>query len=187
MDPIQKEFERSVGDRFIEWLNTETGSEYYFADRPDRAPDLLYSSNGVELLVEITTTYYDNAHAAFLWKGFRGAKDAPDGWTGVDPNKSLAAAISDRIAKKSKKRYGDNTVLLIEVPPGVTSAEDLGDNTVLLIEVPPGVTSAEDLASLLREQLVKCETPFVGIYVVGRFPITPRSSGGYRVIPIKEL
>jgi hypothetical protein len=155
MDPIQKEFERSVGDRFIEWLNTETGSEYYFADRPDRAPDLLYSS------------YYDNAHAAFLWKGFRGAKDAPDGWTGVDPNKSLAAAISDRIAKKSKKRYGDNTVLLIEVPPGVTSAEDL--------------------ASLLREQLVKCETPFVGIYVVGRFPITPRSSGGYRVIPIKEL
>jgi hypothetical protein len=167
MDPIQKEFERSVGDRFIEWLNTETGSEYYFADRPDRAPDLLYSSNGVELLVEITTTYYDNAHAAFLWKGFRGAKDAPDGWTGVDPNKSLAAAISDRIAKKSKKRYGDNTVLLIEVPPGVTSAEDL--------------------ASLLREQLVKCETPFVGIYVVGRFPITPRSSGGYRVIPIKEL
>ena len=43
MDTIQEEFERSVGDRFIEWLNTETGSQYSFADRPDRAPDLLYS------------------------------------------------------------------------------------------------------------------------------------------------
>jgi hypothetical protein len=167
MDPIQEKFERSVGDSYIEWLNTETGSQYFFVDRPVRAPDLRYSSNGVELLVEITAAYYDNAHAAFLWKGFRGAKDAPDRWTGVDPNKSLSAAISDRIAEKSKKRYGNNTVLLIEVPPGVTSAEDL--------------------AALLREQLVKCKTPFVGIYVVGRFPITPRSSGGYRVIPIKEL
>jgi len=167
MDIVQKKFERAIGDRFIEWLNYETGSEHRFAGRPDRAPDLLYSSKGVELLIEVTAGYYDTKHAAFIWKGMRGAKDAPDRWTGVNPNRSLAAAISNRVAEKSKKRYGDNTVLLIEVVPGVTSAEDLTE--------------------LLREQKIQGETPFAGIYVVGRFPITKHSSGGYRVISLKKF
>ncbi len=167
MDPVQEQFEKGIGDRFIKWFNSGTGACFSFTGRAHRAPDLVYSSNGKELLIEVTAAYYDSAHAVFLWKGARGAKDAPSGWDGANPDKSLAAAVSHRIAKKSEKRYGNNTVLLIEVPPGITTAEAL--------------------AALLRLQPVQGGTPFAGIYVVGRFPITTRSSGGYRVIPLKEL
>lgn len=167
MDQVQADFEQGVGDRFAQWLSMASGTPCLFLRRADRAPDLIYSFRGKELLVEVTASYYDGAHAAFLWKGVRGAVDAPVGWSGVNPHTSLAAAITERVTAKSKKRYGANTVLLIEVPPGVTSAERL--------------------AKLLASQPVLADTPFTGIYVVGRFPITERSSGGYRVIPIKPM
>lgn len=70
-------------------------------------------------------------------------------------------------AEKSKNRYGEYTALLIEVPPGVTSVERL--------------------IELLLDQRLPSETPFVGIFVVGNFPITIDSAGGYRVIPIKPI
>ena len=167
MDSVQEQFEKGIGARFFEWFNSETGTCFSFTGRADRAPDLVYSSNGKELLVEVTAAYYDSAHAEFLWKSTRGAKDAPSGWDGINPDKSLAAAVFHRVAKKSEKRYGNNTVLLIEVPPCLTTAEAL--------------------SALLRLQPVHGGTPFAGIYVVGRFPITTRSRGGYRVIPLKEL
>ncbi|MDV6343268.1 hypothetical protein R2Q26_01640 [Nitrosomonas sp. Is37] len=168
MDPIQKEFERGIGDRFIEWwFNIETGENYYFAGRADRAPDLIYSSRGSEIQIEVTAAYYDNEHAAFLWKGARGAPDAPADWSGINAHKSLAEAISKRIVEKSQNRYGPNTVLLIQVPPGVTTSEEL--------------------ASLLSKKILPSQVPFVGVYVVGRFPTTLYSAGGYRVIPLKEV
>lgn len=167
MDTVQLQFEQGVGDRFAEWLAATSGAECSFLRRADRAPDLVYLFKGSELLIEVTAAYYDGTHAAFLWKQARGSADAPTGWSGVNPDKSLAAAIVERVTEKSKKRYGKNTVLLIEIPPGVTSAE-------ILVE-------------LLAGQPVAFETSFRGIFVVGNFPITTGSTGGFRVIPIKPL
>lgn len=167
MDPVQAQFEQGVGERFAEWLSTTSRAPCSFLRRADQAPDLVYSYREGELFVEITAAYYDDSHAAFLWKAARGATGAPPGWSGVNPDKSLAAAIAERVVEKSKKRYGENTVLLIEVPPAVTSAKKLAD--------------------LLVGQPLPSETPFVGIYVVGNFPITTSSTGGYRVIPIKPM
>ena len=167
MESLQQDFERGVGDRFAEWLASSTGTPCTFLRRADQAPDLIYSFREADLLIEITAAYYDRAHAEFLWKGARNAQDAPAGWSGDGPDKSLADAIACCIFEKSKKRYGANTILLIELPPGVTSAERLAE---LLV----GLT----LPSAMQ---------FVGIYVVGRFPITVGSTGGYRVLPIKPF
>ena len=167
MDPLQQQFEKAVGDEFFEWLNARRKTSYSFARRAGEAPDLVYASGADELLVEITAGYYDGRHAEFLWKGARGTKDAPAGWNGVNPDKSLAQAIANRVAEKCGKRYGGKAVLLINVPPGVTSAEELSE--------------------LLAQQSFPIEMPFAGVYVVGRFPITSSSSGGYRVLPIKEM
>ncbi len=167
MDQYKEKNERAVGDTFIEWLNSEMGTKYRFIERPDLAPDLLYSSSGNVLLIEVTSSFYDREHAKFIWKSIREEEDAPNGWIGCNPNKSLTAEIYKRVTEKAKKRYGDKTVLLIEVPPGVTSAEEL--------------------AVMLNKQQVPKQLPFVGIYVVGNFPRKTHSSGGYRVIPIKKL
>jgi hypothetical protein len=167
VDTIQEEFEQGVGDRFASWLSVASGEKCLFLRRADRAPDLIYSYRGGELLVEITAAYYDGNHAEFLWKGARGASNSPSGWSGVNPDRSLTAAISKRITEKSKKRYGENAVLLIEVPPGVTAVERLEE--------------------LLAAQDLPLDTPFIGIYVVGTFPITIDSTGGYRVIPLKPI
>ena len=167
MDPLQEQFERGVGDRFAEWLSIATGAPCTFLRRADRAPDLVYSFKGTDLFVEVTAAYYDGTHAEFLWKGAREEANAPEGWVGVSPAESLAAAIRSRITNKSKKRYGPNTLLLIEVPPGITSVEKL---TELLSSTP-----------------CPSDAPFVGIYVAGTFPISLESTGGYRVLPLKPM
>jgi hypothetical protein len=167
MDPLQEQFERGVGDRFAEWLSTSAGTSCTFLRRADRAPDLVYSFKGAELFVEVTAAYYDGKHAEFLWKGAREEANAPEGWFGVAPAESLAAAIRARITNKSKKRYGSNTLLLVEVPPGITSAEKLTE--------------------LLASTACPSDGPFVGIYVAGTFPMSLESTGGYRVVAIKPL
>ncbi len=167
MDVVQEQFEQGVGDRFADWLSQTSGASCAFLRRADCAPDLVYSYRGREILVEITAAYYDGKHAEFLWKTARGVADAPDGWTGVNADKSLASAIAKCISEKAQKRYGENAVLLIEVPPGVTTVERL---TALL------VAQSNDTLTL-----------FSGIFVVGTFPMTISSTGGYRVIPLKAL
>jgi hypothetical protein len=167
MDAIQENFEQGVGDRFAEWLSKTSGSLCAFLRRADRAPDLVYFYRGKEILVEITAAYYDGKHAEFLWKAARGAENTPAEWTGVNPDKSLASAIAKRISEKAKKRYGENALLLIEVPPGVTTVERL--------------------TALLVAQSNEAATPFSGIFVVGTFPTTTSSAGGYKVIPLKAL
>ena len=168
MDPIQEQFERSVGEEFFEWFNKKYHTDYFYVGRPDEAPDLHYSSSDrKDIFVEITGAYYDAKHSTFLWKSIRGVKNAPDSWAGAEPNKKLANDIRECIKIKSNKRYGSNTILLVVVPPGVTTAEDL---KVLL----------ENNISILN-------SPFMGIYAAGTFPITKLSKGGYRVITIKKL
>jgi hypothetical protein len=168
MDEVQQQFEHGVADRFFEWFAQQGGPNYSFVRRAHEAPDLVYACNNLDLQVEITAAYYDGTHAEFLWKYARGAGNPPIGWQGVgNPHKALAQAIIDRVEAKCEKRYGLTTLLLIEVPPGLTSAEEL--------------------AALLTQKVFPSVIPFAGVYVAGRFPITSNSSGGYRVLPIKEL
>lgn len=167
MSVLNEQLEQSVGNQFFEWLNTEKGTNYSFARRAGEAPDLVYTSGAEELFVEITGAYCDVGHAEFLWKGARGATDAPDHWDGVNPDKTLAQAVANCITEKSAKRYGGTCILLVNIPPGVTPAEEL--------------------ARLLPYHALPSEIPFAGIYVVGRFPFRQPHSGGYRVIPVKEL
>jgi hypothetical protein len=167
MDPIQEKFERSVAEEFFEWFNAQYGTNYSFFRRAGDAPDLVFKSSENELLVEITAAYYDGAHGAFLWKGARAAPDAPSGWTGANPHRSLAAAISKSVAKKCSNRYGTQTILLVNVPPGLTTAEEL--------------------FRLMSESSFPKENPFLGVYVCGRFPISTSSAGGYRVYAVKNI
>ena len=109
MDAVLQQFEQAVGDEFAEWLTRTAGHACTFVRRAGEAPDLVYSYRSEELFVEVTGAYYDGAHAAFLWKAARGQSDAPDHWEGVEPDKSLAAAVIARVNQKSLKRYGPNT------------------------------------------------------------------------------
>ena len=54
MDPLQEQFEQSVGDQFANWLSATTGEPCVFARRADCAPDLVYSYGGRELELELT-------------------------------------------------------------------------------------------------------------------------------------
>jgi hypothetical protein len=167
MDPLQAQFEQSIGDQFASWLTDAYRSPCLFVRRGDPAPDLVYSFRAIELLVEITAAYYDErSHAKFLWKAACEEEDAPEHWDGINPDKTLTEKVVNRIRKKSKKLYPANTVLLIDVPPGVTEAEELTE--------------------LLARQTIP-DTSFSGIYVVGTFPMTSQSTGGYRVIPLKSI
>lgn len=167
MDEVQEQFELGVGNRFADWLSQSSGASCAFLRRADRAPDFVYVYRGIQIQFEITAAYCDGKHAEFLWKAARGVADAPEGWTGVNADKLLAGAIAKRISEKAQKQYGENTVLLIEVPPGITTVERLN--------------------ALLVDQSNVAVTQFAGIYVVGTFPITSSSTGGYRVIPLKVL
>lgn len=166
MDAVLQQFEQAVGDEFAEWLTRTIGHACTFVRRAGEAPDLVYTYRGKELLVEVTGAYYDGAHAAFLWKAARGQSDAPDHWEGVEPDKSLAAAVIARVNQKSFKRYGQNTVLLIQIPPSVTRLSTL--------------------ARLLKGR-TPSELPFAGVYVVGTFPKENDLGGLYQVFPLKEL
>ena len=168
MADIKEKFEFDVAEGFFEWLTDNGGPRCVFSGRAGQAPDLVYvAATGEEIQIEITGTYYDGSHAKFLWDDLRGVTNPSSGWHGVgNPDKKLANDLSKRLHEKCKKRYGPTTILLIQIPPGLTSAEDL--------------------AKLLFAQTLPPVVSFAGVYVVGRFPITSKSSGGYRVLTIKE-
>ena len=166
MDPLQEQFEKANGDLLIEWMNKKYNTNYVFSRRAGEAPDLVYSSDNEELFVEVTAAYYDGSHAKFLWSGARDTEAVIEPWFGVNPDASLAEEITNRISIKSNIQYGSDCLLLVVVPPGLTTAEEL--------------------ESLLDTEKLASESPFIGIYVAGRFPISTDSAGGYRVLQIKE-
>jgi hypothetical protein len=168
MDDIQLQFEKGVAERFFEWFSEKGRARYSFIRRAGEAPDLVYGCNDTELYVEITCRYSDSAQAKFLWEYARGVPNPPTAWHAIgNVDEALAQDILKGLTAKCEKRYG--------VP------------TLLLVEVPPGHTSAEKLAELLALKHFPSVIPFVGVYVTGRFPMKVDSSGGYRVIPVKEL
>ncbi len=167
METLKEKVELASGNAFIDWFNNKYRTNYSYHGRAGEAPDLIYSDNKSELTIEHTGAYYDSSHASFIWKGARSTEEITEPWIGCNPDDNLAKEIRNRIEEKSIKDYGKNCILLIEVPPGVTAAEDLEKRLLTL----PTLQGGER---------------FLGIYVAGRFPITSNSSGGYRVIAIKE-
>jgi hypothetical protein len=167
MDPLQEQFEKENGDMLIDWINEKHNTNYVFSRRAGEAPDLVYSYENEELFLEITAAYYDGSHAKFLWTGARDTDANIEPWFGINPTASLKEEIENRILKKSNIQYGDNCLLLVVIPPSLTSAEEL--------------------ESLLDAKKLSTNSSFVGIYVAGRFPTTSSSSGGYQLIPVKKF
>lgn len=118
--------------------------------------------------IEHTGVYYDSSHARFIWDGARSpSTPQPEPWIGVNPDKRLALEVKNRIEVKSKKDYGRNCILLIEIPPGVTYAGEL-ELLLLPLEKSDG-----------SERLL-------GIYIAGKFPNVNDQPGGYQVITVKK-
>lgn len=160
MDEIQERNERAIGDDFIEWWNSTHGTDYRFAGRPDRAPDLTYKDAAATIYLEVAMGYYDGADAKFKWLRARSRPDAPTSWSGTNPTDNLVENINRVLADKCSKAYGTNCVLVVHVAPGVTEAERLEGK----------------LGDIVMSQ----QTPFSAVYLTGHFGMSTRSAGGFR-------
>lgn len=159
MDPTQEQYERAVGDAFIEWYNTQNGTEFKYHGRGANPPDLVYRSGDHELLLEITGTYYDMDYATMLWQNARCVPGAADMWMGKNPDQKLVDSISAALSKKCAKHYPANCVLVVNLEQATTLAEEI--------------------QSLIAQIKVPVDRPFAGIYLAGIFTISSGSGGGY--------
>ena len=159
MDHTQEEHEQAVGNEFVVWLNKENGSSLVFSRRGTPAPDLIYIDGTSELGLEISSAYYDGAHARFQWKNARGNSDAPSSWSGMNFETHLIQNIGEVIKTKSQKAYGPNCYLVIFVRADLTSYDEFID--------------------LLQSLVLPTDIPFPGVYILGYFP------EGHHVVPIK--
>jgi hypothetical protein len=160
MDETQSKHERTAGDAFIRWFNRRNGKRFTFDARPGEAPDLKYVDGHQILNIEITDAYYDRDDAEMQWKTARKEASARDRWSGGDFDRALVTNISVGIAKKYPKDYGKDCVLVVAVRPGLTTAEEM-EQMLSKIEIPG-------------------KNPFTGIYLIGDFPWTDSSRGGFR-------
>ena len=160
MDTTQEQHERAVGVAFIEWYNTQNGTEYRYHDRGADPPDLVCRSGSQELLLEITAAYYDADNATMLWQNARGVPGAANIWISKNPDQKLIDSINTVLTKKCAKKYPMNCVLVVHLNPDITTAEEL--------------------EALIVQITVPINHPFAGIYLGGVFPISSNSSGGYR-------
>jgi hypothetical protein len=165
MDEIQGRHERAVGYEFVRWFNGVNGKQFKFDNRPHEAPDLRYVDGNQVLNMEITDAYYDKKDAEMQWKTARKEENAPDRWSGGDIDRALVANISAGIAKKCRKDYGKNCVLVVAVRPGLTSDDEM--------------------EQMLSEIKIPEKTPFTCIYLMGDFPWTHSSWGGFRCWPLR--
>lgn len=159
MDLIQQQFERAVGDKLIEWINSTQATAFSFSRRGDDAPDLIYSDGTKALGIEVVGAYYDKEDATLQWKGARQLADAPAAWSGINFDEALLKNIERRISEKCKKAYGPNCALLVAVRPGLTPMPDMQDL----------------LAGLQLPEAVS----FEAIYIAGEFPATTYAKSGY--------
>ena len=160
MDPIQEQHEKAVGNAFIEWYNRQNSTEFRYHARGVDPPDLVYRSGRHEMLLEITAAYYDADNATMLWKNARGRPGAADIWISKNPDQKLIDSINAVLAKKCAKQYPANCILVLNLYPDLTDAEELN--------------------SLLPQIKVPVNHPFVGIYLAGIFPMSSSGSlSGY--------
>lgn len=169
---IKKAHELATGDQFVAWIAQRGGSEFAFFSQPKNAPDLVYKCGDTTLNIEHSSAQYDVAHRILTEWPVCANGNIIEYWFGEgNVDEVLANSVVDVIQKKCQKaangRYGSDPILLVEVLPGVTTAEALK-------------------WWLRKKEKVFSDMPFAGVYVVGRFPFTARSKGGFRVLPIKE-
>ena len=179
---IRKQNERAIATQFVEWLEKCGGPVFTFTEYPGETPDLVYKSGERVLNIEHTSAQYDEEHRVFIDTPILGSRHPQDVWP-KDPltitgnrNQNLLSSIKRAILQKCKKANKDGRY---------------GSAPILLIEVLPGHTAAEDLERLLSQEEYPEDWPFDGVYVVGRFPqarLRPGvySTGGFRVLPIKH-
>src|SRR5262245_5335613 len=150
MDLVQEQHERAVGDAFIDWYNAQNGTNYVYGGRGSDPPDLIYQAGTNQLFIEIAGSYYDEDNARMLWQHARNVPGAPGMWRGVRPDAQLIKAANAILAKKASKPY----------PPGC----------ILVVNLYPDITSAEEFEAILADIKVPAQHPFRGIYVTGLFP-----------------
>jgi hypothetical protein len=167
MESLKEQDERAVGDRFVGWFNAQYDLNYSFIRRAGEAPDLVYAlPDKTELFIEITSAYYGDEYAKFIWNGVRSSEDQVLVSEGSDLDAKLASDIVRIVGQKCGKRYEKHCVLVV------------------------GVTAFWTSAKTLRQLMSRCEFPdnnFAGIYVHGRFSSLSLSLGEneYSMIPIK--
>lgn len=165
IEPLKELNERAVGDRFIEWFNAQHGLSYSFSRRAGEAPDLVYAlPDAGELFIEVTSAYYGEEYAKFIWGGVRGSENSSLVSTDAgDLDKKIVLDVVMAVYKKSMKRYGKHCILVVDITSFWTSP---------------------DVLSNLLKQFPTPENIFAGIYIHGRFSIfhVPQS---YCMIPIK--
>lgn len=160
MDAVQDEHERAVANIFVEWYNRLHGTAYVYHTRGADPPDFVYRDGNSEMLVEVTAAYYDAKNAAILWRNARRIPGAPQSWMSKEPDRKLVESVNVALEKKCGKPY----------PPGC----------VLLVNVYPDITSAEEFQELLHDIHVPANCFFAEIYVTGEFPTSSGGSpGGY--------
>jgi len=158
MDPTQEQYERAVGDAFIEWYNAQYRTEFKYYGRGADPPDLVYRSGNRKLLLEITGAYYDTDYATMLWQNARSVPGAPDIWISKNPDQKVVGSINAALAKKCDKHYPVDCVLVVNLEQATTPAEEI-EALIAQIKVPAHHTFAE-------------------IYLGGIFPISSHG-GGY--------
>lgn len=167
MESLKELDERAVGDRFVEWFNTRFDLKYTFLRRAGEAPDLVYAlSDKTELFIEVTSAYYANEYAKFIWDGVRRSEDQVLVTARGDDDTSLVSDIVRIVNQKCNKRYEKHCILVISTTCFWTPAKTL-------------------VQLLLQREFP--ENNFAGIYVHGRFSRldTGLKENDYSMIPIK--
>ena len=149
MESLKEQDERAVGERFIEWFNTQFDLSYSFLKRAGEAPDLVYAlPDKTKLFIEVTSAYYGNKHAKFIWDGARSSEDQVLVSEGMNYDTKLVSDIVRMVGQKCIKRYEKHCILVVSV----TSFW----------------TPAKILAQLLSQRKFP-DNNFAGIFVHGRF------------------
>jgi hypothetical protein len=132
----KSQVERATAQNFINWYNQQIGRNLALS-RKQEAPDFIYTDDIGQTGLEVTTSFYNHDHATLVWKTARGHQPGANQFGIWEPEKALIAFINERICEKSKKRYGDNCLLIIRVIlPAVTSVGEFEYEVMPKILVP---------------------------------------------------
>lgn len=164
-ETLKQEVERANGDSFIQWYNQENGTCFVFDQIGADPPDLLYRDGDSVLPVEITTSYYDSNDATMRWKNARNDHTAASRWSGMNPDQTLVADISNQIRQKCIGTQDAGTILVVGIYSALTTKRDFEELKVN-IDVPDSV-------------------PFTQIYAGGHFPTSSDSPGGLFYFKLK--
>jgi len=151
MDLLKKQHERAIADDFIDWYNKNGNTKYRF-HKHGETPDFIYIFENQKMLLEVTAEYYDEDYAKMLWQNARRRPSAPQMWVGKEPDQNLINHANIGLTKKCAKKY----------PTGC----------ILLINIYPEITTAEEFELLINQINIPSVNPFVEIYVGGNFPVS---------------